>query len=86
MDMFCYQCEQTSKGEGCQIQGVCGKQASSAVLQDELIAKIKELAFYAHRLRENDYINKRADMAMIEGLFTTITNVNFDDKRLERVK
>lgn len=84
--MFCYQCEQTAKGEACQIMGVCGKQATSAELQDEIVAKVKELAFYANRLREDDYINKRADLAMIEGLFTTVTNVNFDDKRLKRVK
>lgn len=86
MSMFCYQCEQTSKGEGCQIQGVCGKQASSAGLQDEIVSKIKELAFYANRLRQDEYINKKADMAMIEGLFTTVTNVNFDDTRLKKVK
>lgn len=84
--MFCYQCEQTSKGEGCQIAGVCGKQSTSAALQDEIVAKVKELAFYAHKLRENDYIDKKADLAMIEGLFTTVTNVNFDDKRLQAVK
>jgi len=86
MSMYCYQCEQTAKGEGCQIQGVCGKLDSSSNLQDEIVAKVKELAFYASRLRDDDYINKKADMAMIEGLFTTVTNVNFDDKRLERVK
>lgn len=86
MSMFCFQCEQTAKGEGCQIAGVCGKQASSAGLQDEIIAKVKELAFYANRLREKEYVNKRADLAMVEGLFTTVTNVNFDDERLKRVK
>ena len=84
--MYCYQCEQTSKGQGCEIVGVCGKQATSAELQDEIVAKIKELAFYANRLRRDDYVNKKADIAMIEGLFTTVTNVNFDDTRLERVK
>ncbi len=86
MSMFCFQCEQTSKGEGCQIQGVCGKNPSSAGLQDEIVAKVKELAFYASRLRDKEYVNKKADMAMIEGLFTTVTNVNFDDERLSRVK
>lgn len=85
-NMFCFQCEQTSKGEGCQIQGVCGKQPSSAHIQDEIISKIKELAFYANQLRTTDYISKKADMAMIEGLFTTVTNVNFDDERLKKVK
>lgn len=85
MSMFCYQCEQTSKGEGCQIAGVCGKQASSAGLQDEIVAKVKELAFYANILRADDTVYKRADLAMIEGLFTTVTNVNFDDERLTKV-
>lgn len=84
--MYCYQCEQTSKGEGCQIVGVCGKQPSSAGLQDEIVAKVKELAFYASRLREKDYVDKKADLAMIEGLFTTVTNVDFDDERLKAVK
>lgn len=84
--MFCFQCEQTAKGEGCQIAGVCGKQASSSDLQDEIVAKIKELAFYANRLRTDDYVNKKADLVMIEGLFTTVTNVNFDDARLMRVR
>ena len=86
MGMYCYQCEQTAKGEGCQVVGVCGKQASSAELQDEIVAKIKELAFFANDLRGKDYVNKKADLAMIEGLFTTVTNVNFDDARLLRVK
>lgn len=84
--MFCYQCEQTAKGEGCKFAGVCGKQESSSQLQDEIVAKVKELAFFANELRTKDYINKKADMAMIEGLFTTVTNVNFDDERLQRVK
>lgn len=86
MGMYCYQCEQTSKGEGCQIVGVCGKQPTSAGLQDEIVAKVKELAFYASRLRQTGYTNKKADLAMIEGLFTTVTNVNFDDTRLNRVE
>ncbi len=84
--MFCYQCEQTAKGQGCEIAGVCGKQSTSAGLQDEIVAKIKELAFYANMLRTTDYVNKKADLAMIEGLFTTVTNVNFDDTRLARVE
>lgn len=86
MNMYCFQCEQTAKGEGCQVQGVCGKLSSSAGLQDEIVEKVLELAFYADRLRDNDYVNKKADLAMIEGLFTTVTNVNFDDARLNRVK
>lgn len=84
--MFCYQCEQTAKGQGCQLAGVCGKQATSADLQDEIVGKIKELAFYANRIRKEGKSTKEADKAMIEGLFTTVTNVNFDDERLKKVK
>lgn len=86
MSMMCYQCEQTARGEGCQVQGVCGKLPSSAELQDEIVAKVKELAFYANKLRQDDYVNKKIDLCMIEGLFTTVTNVDFDDERLEKVK
>lgn len=84
--MYCYQCEQTAKGEGCQLQGVCGKMPTSSDLQDQIVAKILELAFYANNLRQNEYVNKKADMAMIEGLFSTVTNVDFDDERLKRIK
>lgn len=85
-NMYCFQCEQTAKGTGCTIAGVCGKQSSSAGIQDEIVAKVKELAFYASVLRDRGCCDNNADMAMIEGLFTTVTNVNFDDKRLEKVK
>ncbi len=85
-NMYCFQCEQTAKGTGCTVAGVCGKQCSSAGIQDEIVAKVKELAFYASALRDKGCCDNNADMAMIEGLFTTVTNVNFDDKRLERVK
>lgn len=86
MSMFCYQCEQTAKGEGCQIAGVCGKQASSADLQDEIIAKVKELAHYVNGLRKMNHIYRKIDSAMIEALFTTVTNVNFDDPVLTKVR
>lgn len=84
--MFCFQCEQTSNAKGCTIQGVCGKHATSAILQDEIIAKIKELAFLVRRVKDKASSNKKINLAMIEGLFTTVTNVNFDDERLKNVK
>ncbi len=86
MKMFCFQCEQTAKGEGCQIAGVCGKQPSSAGLQDEILARIKEIAFYLNAAGYENYHDKNIDKAMIEALFTTVTNVNFDDKSLSEVK
>ena len=76
MNMFCFQCEQTAQGKGCTVQGVCGKKADTSNLQDELTSKLIELANCAEK---ND-IN--TDL-LIDGLFTTITNVNFDDKSIK---
>jgi hydroxylamine reductase len=84
--MFCYQCEQTARGKGCTAVGVCGKQPESANLQDEIVSKLKELAFYVNKLRKNGHFDKTADLAMIKGLFTTVTNVNFDDSRLQNIE
>lgn len=76
--MFCFQCEQTCKGTGCLSQGVCGKSADIANLQDELTSKLIELANCTEKSEENTKI-------LIEGLFTTITNVNFDDYSIKEL-
>ena len=52
MSMFCYQCEQTAKGTGCTVQGVCGKDEMTAILHDLLIYATKGIAMYAKRTRE----------------------------------
>ena len=52
MSMFCYQCEQTAKGTGCTIQGVCGKDETTAILQDLLIYATKGISMYAKRARK----------------------------------
>jgi len=83
MDMFCYQCEQTSKGHGCDLVGVCGKDAKTAALQDLLIYTIKGISQYAHRARSLGAGNPEVDMFVVEALFTTTTNVNFDPARIE---
>lgn len=77
MSMFCFQCEQTYKGSGCTIQGVCGKKPDTANLQDELTSSIIELANCAEKTDENTEI-------IIDGLFVTITNVNFDNEAIEK--
>lgn len=77
MSMFCFQCEQTAQGKGCSMQGVCGKKAETANLQDELTSKLIELA---NTTEPSEKITK----LIIEGLFTTITNVNFDDESLKK--
>ncbi|MDD3155789.1 MAG: hydroxylamine reductase [Victivallaceae bacterium] len=70
-EMFCFQCEQTACGTGCTAKGVCGKTADCANMQDLLLELLKEAAV------------KKADPAMLaDGLFTTITNVNFDPEKV----
>ena len=80
--MFCYQCEQTSKGEGCQTLGVCGKDETTATLQDLLIYAIKGISMYAHRARKLGSADAEIDTFTIQAIFATLTNVNFDPDRL----
>jgi hydroxylamine reductase len=82
MGMFCYQCEQTSKGEGCTVAGVCGKGQDVAALQDLLVFQIKGISRYADEARKMDIDTGEADKFVIEALFTTVTNVNFDPERI----
>jgi hydroxylamine reductase len=80
--MFCYQCEQTSKGEGCQTLGVCGKDETTATLQDLLIHAVKGISMYAHRARQLGAADPEIDSFTIRAIFATLTNVNFDPERL----
>ena len=85
MSMFCYQCEQTSKGKGCTVIGVCGKDPDVAALEDLLIHALKGIAVYGHWARELGAKDRAVDLFVIEGLFTTVTNVDFDPARLEGI-
>ena len=78
MSMFCNQCEQAAKGVGCDIMGVCGKNPEVAALQDLMIYGLKGLAVYADKARELGARDETIDLFMFEGLFTTVTNVDFD--------
>jgi hydroxylamine reductase len=80
--MFCYQCEQTSKGEGCQTIGVCGKDETTATLQDLLIHAVKGVSMYAYRARQMGAADAEVDSFTIQAIFATLTNVNFDPERL----
>jgi len=79
--MFCYQCEQTVRGEGCEKIGVCGKQPDVAALQDLLTYALVGLSVVAHAGRKVGIVNKKIDVLTCEALFTTLTNVNFDPDR-----
>ena len=83
--MFCYQCEQTTRGTGCTDFAVCGKDESSAVLQDLLIHIAKGVSQYAHRAGKLGSRDRVVDIFIVEALFTTVTNVNFDPLRIQAV-
>ncbi len=81
--MFCYQCEQTAKGTGCNMQmGVCGKSAPSADLQDAIFYLVEGVSLYAYQAGLLGKQEKDIDRAVVEALFTTVTNVNFDEDKL----
>lgn len=80
--MFCYQCEQTARGTGCNVVGVCGKSAEVSDLQDLLVHAAKGIAMYAHRARGLGSVDREIDRFVVEALFTTVTNVNFDNLRM----
>lgn len=75
-DMFCFQCQQTAGNKGCTRVGICGKQPETANLQDELVC---ELICLAEAAMESGKRTKTADRLLMDGLFTTLTNVNFDN-------
>lgn len=76
--MFCYQCEQTAGGTGCTRSGVCGKNEDVAGLQDTLLIALKGIAAYAYHARELGAVDEEVDAFFAEGLFATLTNVNFN--------
>lgn len=81
--MFCNQCEQTAKGEGCTVKGVCGKSPEVAALQDLLGHFLKGLALFAKEGRRVGVVDEKVNRFTAESLFSTLTNVNFDAERFE---
>jgi len=79
--MFCYQCQETAKGTGCTIAGLCGKKEDLANMQDLLIFVLKGISIYATKAREFGIENEKANKLVFDGLFMTITNANFDKER-----
>lgn len=81
--MFCYQCEQTVGGTGCTKVGVCGKDGEIAALQDLMVHAVKGISQYASRTAKLGKHSKEVDIFVVKGLFSTITNVDFDPERFE---
>ncbi len=84
MSMFCFQCQEAAKGTGCTLAGVCGKQAETANLQDVLIYTSKGIAIYSSTLRMAGKADATAEKYLLNALFMTITNANFDDEAIAK--
>ncbi|HRT33130.1 MAG TPA: hydroxylamine reductase [Bacteroidales bacterium] len=85
--MFCFQCQETSKNQGCTLQGVCGKTADVANLQDLLIYLCKGISHFSHPLRSMGYESAEVNKFITDSLFMTITNANFDkDRFVKRIR
>lgn len=81
MSMFCFQCQETAKGTGCTLAGVCGKKEDVAQMQDVLIYIMKGLSVYATEGRKKGIENEEVNKFIFDGLFMTITNANFHKQR-----
>ena len=79
--MFCFQCEQTAKGQGCTKIGVCGKTSDVAALQDLLIYTVKGLSQVAQAAGKVGVRDAKVDQYACEAIFSTLTNVDFDPTR-----
>lgn len=78
--MFCFQCQETAKGTGCTIKGVCGKEAETSKWQDLLLSVVRGVVTIQHTLGEN--ASKEVADFLVDALFSTITNANFDDQSI----
>jgi len=86
MDMFCYQCQETARGTGCTLKGVCGKEPQTSALMDVLLYAVRGMAIANRALREKGHADIVASRQILDALFATITNANFDDEAIrERI-
>ncbi|MGL4852379.1 MAG: hypothetical protein ACRC3Z_07020, partial [Phocaeicola sp.] len=82
MSMFCFQCQEAAGGKGCSISGVCGKSPEVANLQDLLVFLLKGISHHTVRMREEGIpVSAEVNHFVMESLFMTITNANFDKER-----
>jgi len=85
LEMFCYQCSQTARGTGCTVRGVCGKEATVARLQDNLLLATKGMSAYLYHARELGYTDTEIDAFLERVFYSTFTNVNFDAEEFVRL-
>ncbi|MCP4575131.1 MAG: hydroxylamine reductase [Deltaproteobacteria bacterium] len=77
--MYCFQCQETAKNQGCTVKGICGKPEETANLQDLLIHVLKGIGVYGEKAAELGVLDQGTGKSVSESLFSTITNVNWDD-------
>ncbi|MDA3891910.1 MAG: hydroxylamine reductase [Salinivirgaceae bacterium] len=82
--MFCYQCQEAAKGTGCTLAGICGKQPETSGLQDLLIYVSKGVSYVRNEAKNQGIDVKDADLYVMESLFITITNANFDNAKITK--
>lgn len=81
--MFCYQCQETSRGRGCDRVGVCGKQPETSARMDLLLYAVQGISLINRELRVKAEPSHEASRFVVDALFTTITNANFDNPSLD---
>ena len=82
-NMFCYQCQETAKGIGCTLAGVCGKRASTSSAIDILLFAVRGVSVVADTLRiKGSKVEEKVNLFVTDALFSTITNANFDDESI----
>lgn len=82
MSMYCFQCQETAKNQGCTVRGVCGKTEETANLQDLLIYVLRGISIYGEKAKQAGEFDKKKGMFIAQSLFLTITNANFDNSRI----
>lgn len=83
MEMFCYQCQETARGKGCELVGVCGKKPETSARMDQLLYATRGIAIINCALREKGTASREASHFVVDALFTTITNADFDNDMLD---
>ena len=78
--MFCFQCQETAKGTGCTIKGVCGKEAQTSKWQDLLLSVVRGVGTIQHNLGGD--VSKEVAEFLTDAMFSTITNANFDNQSI----
>lgn len=86
MSMFCFQCQETAFNKGCTVRGICGKEPQTSALMDLLLYVVRGIAIVNRNLRIKGIADRKADHFILDALFSTITNANFDDQSIrERI-